>query len=197
MELGQWVLEEACRQGRAWGFAERGLKMSVNVSVRQFERHNFVEVVQAALNGQDFAGRCLVLELTETILHEKAQTSARTVERLHELGVHIAIDDFGTGYSNMLLLRDLPFRQLKIDRSFVADLTAGTSAPASARHFMEVMLNLAHGLNIRVVAEGVETAEQLGLLREMGCDKAQGFYFSRPLSAAEFERRFLAALPPQ
>ncbi|ADY27665.1 diguanylate cyclase/phosphodiesterase (plasmid) [Deinococcus proteolyticus MRP] len=191
LELGAWALREACCQAQTWNFGERKLLMSVNVSVRQFERPDFVPQVEAALAACGLPGGCLILELTETLLHQEAQVGAQTFNELHRLGVHIAIDDFGTGYSNIQLLRHLPFRQLKIDRSFVQDLADGAAGLASAQHFMKVMLNLAHGLGINVVAEGVETQAQFDLLTQLGCDKAQGFLLSPPLPAGELASTFL------
>ena len=189
VELGYWVLREACRQAAAWKFAGRCLSMAVNVSVRQFEQPDFVERVVQALHGVGLPGSQLVLELTESlVLHDK-DLANRHIMALRAHGIRIAIDDFGTGYSSLSLLRQLPFEQLKIDRSFIQDFAGETQAISfqEARVVMEGVTAIARGLGLHVTAEGVETEEQLQLLSDLGCDKVQGFLLGRPVPAAEAE----------
>ncbi|WP_261663652.1 putative bifunctional diguanylate cyclase/phosphodiesterase [Deinococcus sp. Marseille-Q6407] len=187
VELGYWVLHEACRQAATWDFGQRGLSMAVNVSVRQFEQPEFVERVVQTLEECGLPGSRLVLELTESlVLHDK-DLAGRHIAALRSHGIRIAIDDFGTGYSSLSLLRQLPFEQLKIDRSFIQDF-AGTMQDASfreARVVMEGVTAIARGLGLKVTAEGVETEDQLALLCDLGCDKVQGFLLGRPVPAAE------------
>ncbi len=179
--IGAWVLREACRQNAFWQ-RSRGvpLKVSVNVSALQFERADFVETVAAALSQSALAPRMLELELTESLVMRDIEESARRMEKLRALGVSIAIDDFGTGYSSLNYLRRLPVDTLKIDQSFVREIAAGEGALP----LIQTMIALAHDLGLTVVAEGVETAQQANLLRQAGCDKAQGHHFGGPLEVA-------------
>ncbi len=182
--LGAWVVREACRQAAEWIAADSRLKtgtppfvISVNLSARQFLQPDLIEVVSAILAETGLPAERLMLELTETVVMDDAESSVERLQRLKQLGVLIAIDDFGTGYSSLAYLRRFPVDVLKIDRAFIDGL--GREPEACA--IVAATIGLAHALGIRVVAEGVETDAQLAHLRDLDCDLAQGFLFSRPL----------------
>ncbi|MFT4158886.1 MAG: EAL domain-containing protein [Shinella sp.] len=178
--IGDWTLREACRQNKAW--QDAGLPfivVSVNVSARQFQEKDWVERVAAALSESGLEAHYLELELTESMIMDDVQQAVETMHRLERLGVHLAIDDFGTGYSSLASLKRFPVGRLKIDRSFVRDLPDDGDDAAIAR----AVISLAHSLQLRVIAEGVETREQIDFLREAGCDEIQGFYLSHPIDA--------------
>jgi diguanylate cyclase (GGDEF)-like protein len=182
--MGKWVVEEACRQMAAWRRAQPGsadVSVSVNLSARQFADPNLVEIVSAALRESGLAPSGLWLEITESVLMEEAETTVETLRALRSLGVHLSIDDFGTGYSSLSYLKRFPVDVLKIDRSFVDGL--GTDPEDEA--IVTAVVRLAQALDLDVVAEGVETAEQLAELRRLGCTAVQGFYFGRPRPADE------------
>ncbi|MCA1613675.1 MAG: EAL domain-containing protein [Acidobacteria bacterium] len=182
--LGEWVLRTACARNRAWQRAGyRPLTVAVNLSARQFQQRRLAGVVVRALADAQLDSRCLELELTESLLAKDAGRAAVTLGRLRELGVKISVDDFGTGYSSLSYLIDLPIDALKIDRSFVSDATTN---PRRAK-LLKGIVTLAHDLSLKVKAEGVETAEQRDMLGHLGCDEMQGFLFSRPVPADEFE----------
>jgi len=180
--IGRWVLEQACRQAREWQEQNPGnlpLMMNVNVSAAQFRSPELVEDVARVLRETGLEAGMLTLEITESVLLEEAQANADTLEQLKALGVRLAIDDFGTGYSSLSYLKRLPVDYLKIDRSFVTNL----EQDSKDRLLVSGVIYLAHGLGLKVIAEGVEKAEQLAHLQGMGCDMAQGYYFSRPLAS--------------
>lgn len=177
--IGRWVLEMVCREAVAWPLP---LRVSVNVSSRQFRDGTLVETVAATLEETGLAAERLELEVTESLLLEDMEGTARILERLQLLGVRIALDDFGTGYSSLSYLKRFPFGVLKIDRSFVN----GISDDPDDAALCEAIIQMAHVLNLKVIAEGVETAEQLEYLAARGVDLVQGYYYSRPLPAAEF-----------
>lgn len=182
VRIGEWVLKTACVQSRAWQDAGLGpLTMAVNLSIRQFEHHHLVETVQQTLADSGLAPHFLELELTENAILKNPEKAAAKLQQLSDLGVRIAIDDFGTGYSSLAHLRRFPMHTLKIDRSFISHITSNED-DASIVKGITVM---AHGLKLRVIAEGVETEEQLTLLHAMGCDEVQGFLFSHPLATDE------------
>ncbi len=178
--IGDWVLCEACRQAQAW--VEEGLPamaMAVNVAPVQFRQSGFIEVVAGALATSGLEPGRLELELTErTVMHD-ADINMGTLSALHRMGVELSLDDFGTGYSSLAYLKRFPVGKLKIDRSFVNDLETDPDDWAIA----STIVSMGRSLRMTVLAEGVEKAEQLALLRKMGCDMAQGFLFSRPVSA--------------
>jgi diguanylate cyclase (GGDEF)-like protein/PAS domain S-box-containing protein len=181
-QIGTWVLEEACRQNMAW--QEAGLPavpIVVNLSAVQFKRRDLVSDVARVLENTGLEGRYLELEVTESVLMEDVATLTNTLLHLKNLGVKIAIDDFGTGYSSLSYLKRFPIDKIKIDRSFVRDLPHDADDLA----ITSAIISMAQSLKIKVIAEGVETSEQMDLLRERGCDEIQGFYLSRPLPAAE------------
>ncbi|MDD5307862.1 MAG: EAL domain-containing protein [Deltaproteobacteria bacterium] len=200
--LGQWVLREACRQASSWTAASgRRLSVAVNVSARQLQLPGLVETVLEAIRGAGLDPKLLELELTESSIMRNADETQRTLRALREHGIRIAIDDFGSGYSSLHRLRSLPIDLLKLDRAFVRNVA---SDPADAT-LVAAIVALAHDLGLRVVAEGVETEDQLRCLKSLHwkptpslqCDLVQGFYFSRPVVAAEIERLLAndAALP--
>ncbi|HUR93836.1 MAG TPA: EAL domain-containing protein [Gemmatimonadales bacterium] len=189
--LGEWVLHEACTQNRAWQTAGLApLRVVVNLSSRQLRR-NLPETVARILQSTGLDARFLGLELTESLLvaHHKEDTD--TLHALRAMGLHLAVDDFGTGYSSFSYLKHLPLDALKIDRSFVREVN---SSPDDAA-ITTAIIAMAHALGLKVVGEGVETAAQRDVLRRQGCDAMQGYLFSRPVPAAEFER--LLARPPR
>ncbi|MBZ9752106.1 EAL domain-containing protein [Deinococcus sp. HMF7604] len=183
LPVGAWVLREACGQAAAWQTRAPGLTISVNVSALQFEQPGFLTTVQQALEASGLAPQHLILELTEQAAARHPEAAAQQLSRLRGLGVQIALDDFGTGQSSLSLLHQLPIDLLKIDRSFLQ----AAPDPEANRVFIGVMITLAHGLNLLVTAEGVETSQQRALLGELGCDSMQGFLLTRPLPAAEAE----------
>ncbi len=187
--LGRWVLHEACRQAVEWSRAGDGrtVKMAVNVSVRQFDRSDLVEVVAGILAETGMPADQLCLEMTESVLMTDTDGNLEQLLRLKALGVTLAIDDFGTGYSSLAYLRRFPVDTLKIDRSFVERLGAVTDDTALA----DTIVQLGKSLGMATVAEGIEEFGQLAALREMGCHFAQGFYFSRPVPAADAGRLLL------
>jgi diguanylate cyclase (GGDEF)-like protein len=185
IEIGDWVIREACRQAREWQQRKLPfLRVAVNVSPLQFCQANFVKKVNAALKEHSLDATYLEIELTEATLMSNAETSVALLEQLSELGVVVAIDDFGTGYSSMSYLQKFPIDKLKIDRSFISDVASNAGDASIVR----AIISLAHGLRLKVIAEGVESEEQLGILRRMGCDQYQGFYRSAAVPAPEIEK---------
>jgi diguanylate cyclase (GGDEF)-like protein len=182
--LGAVILNRACRAAARW----EDLTVSVNVSALQIRRGDFVPQVKAALAESDLAPERLILEITESVMIEDADHARAAIRELRALGVKIALDDFGTGYSSLSYLRRFDLDALKVDRSFVADLDSGVEA-ASILH---CVVNLGRALGLKVVAEGIETAEQARFLRAAGCDMMQGFHLARPMRIAEFEQRFVS-----
>ncbi|OGI42432.1 MAG: hypothetical protein A2150_07795 [Candidatus Muproteobacteria bacterium RBG_16_64_11] len=183
MPIGEWVLGTACAQNQAWRAA--GLKpvsIAVNLSPRQFIQPDFSGTVRRLVTGSGLNTGCLELELTENIMMQHAQTTTHALQELSALGVRFSIDDFGTGYSSLNYLKRLPIHAIKIGPSFMRDVA--TSAADAA--LVAAIVALAHSINIKVVAEGVETKAQLVFLRAHRCDVMQGFYFSKAVPAAEF-----------
>jgi diguanylate cyclase (GGDEF)-like protein/PAS domain S-box-containing protein len=176
--LGEFALVQACRQIGIWDKAKlAGLRLAVNVSAQQFRSPDFVEVVTRAFRATNLEPHRLELELTESVLVDNREEAVLILKRLKALGVQIAVDDFGTGYSSLSYLSQLPIDCLKIDRSFVNRVHEGGHDAAIA----QAVISLGHSLGMRVIAEGIETTEQLGFLREQGCDEGQGYLFSRPV----------------
>ncbi len=182
--IGTWVLREACRQCRLWFDAGHRLKMAVNVSAWQFARPDFVDTVRNALETSGIPAGLLELELTETVLMQEPAEASAELDRLREIGVLVSIDDFGTGYSSLAYLHRLPIQSLKIDLSFVRAIADTEEVPPLIR----AITALAHGLNIDVLAEGVEQQYQARVLRRAGCDRVQGYLYGRPTPPAELTR---------
>jgi diguanylate cyclase (GGDEF)-like protein/PAS domain S-box-containing protein len=197
--IGAWVLRTVCEQTRAWHDAGwNHLRVAVNLSARQFTQKALAQSIAAVLAETGLAPRFLDLELTESMVMGDVDNAIAVLRTLKTLGVTISIDDFGTGYSSLSYLRRYPIDVLKIDQSFVADLATNDDAAAIA----VAIISLAHSLRLKVIAEGVETAEQLAFLRSHGCDQMQGYYFSKPLNATDFSqllhagRRLPLLVPP-
>jgi diguanylate cyclase (GGDEF)-like protein/PAS domain S-box-containing protein len=185
VDIGRWVLAEACRQTADWQsrLGVPGFSVSVNVSTRQVRRPGLIEDVEAALTRSGLAAEALTLELTETTLARRRDELTSILEELTAMGLRVALDDFGTGYSSLSLLQHLPVHTLKIDRSFVQSIGAeGGSAP-----FVRAIVELAAGLELTVVAEGIEEVGHVAALRRLGCRVGQGFHFAKPLPPAELE----------
>ena len=190
--IGKWVLHSACAQNKAW--QDAGLPpvmMSVNVSARQFRQDHFIQTIAEILRSTGLEPRYLEIELTESAVMHDAEQFIAMLAQLKQLGVSIAVDDFGTGYSSLSYLKRFPVDRLKVDRSFVLDIATDVDDAAIVR----AIIALGHNLGLKVVAEGVETREQLEFLRANHCDELQGYYFSRPMPAEELARHIQRALP--
>jgi EAL domain-containing protein (putative c-di-GMP-specific phosphodiesterase class I) len=181
--IGKWVLHTACAQNKAWQDAGLPpLSISVNVSPRQFRQENFALTIAEVLEATGLDARYLEIELTENMVMHDAEQMIKSLHAIKRLGVQIAVDDFGTGYSSLSYLKRFPVDRLKVDRSFVKDI--GTN-PDDAT-IVRTIIALGHNLGLKVVAEGVETEEQIGYLEANRCDELQGFYFSEPVAADAF-----------
>jgi EAL domain-containing protein (putative c-di-GMP-specific phosphodiesterase class I)/ActR/RegA family two-component response regulator len=181
--IGEWVLRTACAQNRA--LLESGLppmRVAVNVSALQFKNANLTEVIARVLRETGLGPHSLELEITESAVIHNVDRMITTLGELKEMGIHLAMDDFGSGYASLYYLKQFPFDKLKIDCPFVRDITSNPNSSAIAR----TVIAMAHSLHLKVVAEGVETEGQLRYLRYHGCDEMQGYYFSRPVPAADF-----------
>jgi EAL domain-containing protein (putative c-di-GMP-specific phosphodiesterase class I) len=181
--LGEWVLRETCRQLRVW--QDEGLpsiRVAVNISALQFRRLDLVDTVRRALADAGIGAHSLEIELTETAVMSDPEESVEILQRLSRMGIIVSVDDFGTGYSSMSYLRRFPIDKLKIDRSFITNIMNSSDDAA----IVQAIISLAHSLRLTVVAEGVETAEQVAFLRKHGCDQYQGYYFSRPVDPVQF-----------
>jgi diguanylate cyclase (GGDEF)-like protein/PAS domain S-box-containing protein len=193
--IGRWVLHEACRQARVWDGRNTdrpALTISVNISSRQFQHPGLVESVRQALDDAHLSASRLRLEITESVAMERGQATVQTLQQLKTLGVRLAIDDFGTGYSSLAYLKHFPVDVLKIDRAFVDGLGRDAQDAAIVRS----VITIAKSLDLTVTGEGVETAEQLSVLRALGCDEAQGYYFARPQPPGAMDRLLDAQLTP-
>jgi len=183
LHIGRWVLREACRQARAW--QDAGLPpvpVAVNVSAVEFRDKGFVEGVRAILSETGLEARYLDLELTEGVLMEDGESTAAVLRELKMMGLRLAVDDFGTGYSSLSYLRQFPIDVLKIDKSFVQQISGDPNDSA----IVSAIIDMGKNLKQRVVAEGIETQEQLAFLQARHCAEGQGYLFSRPLAAAQF-----------
>ena len=182
--IGEWALREACQQNLAWQQAGLSpLVVAVNVSLRQFQRDDFLQTVSSVLQQTGLAAAALELEVTESSVMHNAERLIDMLSNIRALGVHISVDDFGTGYSSLSYLKRFPVDRLKIDRSFVQDILVDKDSEAIVR----TIIALGHNLGLKLVAEGVESAEQVAYLLANGCDELQGFYYGRPMPAHEFE----------
>jgi len=186
--IGKWILTEACKQLKQWhqqGYKQ--LQMSVNLSARQISGSDIVETVGSVLQETGLDGKFLTLEVTESVFVGDVEATANVLESLNKLGVSLSIDDFGTGYSSMSYMKRFPFNALKIDREFVRDLFIDDDDTS----IVTAIISLGHNMGMKVVAEGIETVEQEAFLKKFGCDNAQGFYYSKPVDAAEIEQNWL------
>lgn len=182
--LGQWVLQTACKQLREWQVTIDGaesLKINVNLSAKQFVQNDLVSSVKDVLQRTELGYRHLTLEITESAIMESADSAIEKLKQLKAIGIKLAIDDFGTGYSSLAALQKFPIDDLKIDRSFITNIETRNDN----REIVKTIMTLAKNLDLNVVAEGVETVEQLTLLEEMACDRVQGYYFSRPIEGKD------------
>lgn len=187
-EIGEWVLKTACKQNKKW--QQMGLPhvtVSVNVSASQFQQPTFIDTVKEALKESGLEAKYLNLELTESTMLMNYEYSINVMESLQQLGVRVSIDDFGTGYSSLSYLKDLPINTLKIDRSFISNIHLDESDIA----IVKAIITMGYGLAVKVVAEGVETKEQIDLLKKLNCHYAQGFYIHKPLTVDEFENALI------
>jgi EAL domain-containing protein (putative c-di-GMP-specific phosphodiesterase class I) len=192
LPIGQWVLREACKQARAW--ADAGLPLStmaVNISSMEFRDDNFLESVFAILRETGLDPRSLELDLTESVLMKRAESAASVLKTLRASGVQIAVDDFGTGYSSLSYLRKFPINALKIDQPFVRQISSTPDDTA----IVTAVISMGRSLKLRVVAEGVETREELEFLQSHHCDEAQGYYFSRPVLPEKFATLLETGVP--
>jgi EAL domain-containing protein (putative c-di-GMP-specific phosphodiesterase class I) len=191
IELGRWVLTEACRQLVRWHDElpdGQGLSMSVNVSARQLEVPGEADRLKEIIEMTGVDPRCLILELTESVMLEDTAGLRQQLQEFQALGIRIAVDDFGTGAAGLGHLRDVPFDIVKIDKSYID----GLGESAEAHSLITGVIELAHGMRATIVAEGIETPQQAALLREMRCDYGQGFYLGRPMEPVQIETWFAA-----
>ena len=185
LPIGNWVLRESCRQAKEWQDAGlRPIEMAVNVSSVEFRNEDFLEGVRAILEETGLSPHYLGLELTESVLMQHAKFTVPVLKKLKAMGVRLAIDDFGTGYSSLSYLRQFPIDTLKVDQSFVHGINADTDDAT----IINAVINMGSNLKHRVIAEGVETVEQVAFLQAHGCDEGQGYYFSRPVPAPQFAK---------
>ncbi len=192
LPIGRWVLREACRQARMW--SDEGLPMSsmaVNISAMEFRNEDFLEGVFEILKETGLPPRFLELELTESVLMKRAESTQTILKELRSRGVQLAVDDFGTGYSSLSYLRKFSIDALKIDQSFIRQIT---STPDEAS-IVSAIISMSRSLKLRVVAEGVETPQELAFLQAHNCDEAQGYYFSRPVCATDFAKLLKTGIP--
>lgn len=185
LPIGDWVIEQACNQLKIWEMdpVMSKIKVSVNVSPRQLSQPYFVEQVKDAIEKTGIRASCLKLELTESFILNDVEDAIEKMQELRRIGINFAMDDFGTGYSSLSYLKRLPLEQLKIDQSFVRDIAHDKNSSIMVR----TIINIASNFGLKIVAEGVETDEQLALLRQYGCDTFQGYFFGKPVPSNEFE----------
>jgi diguanylate cyclase (GGDEF)-like protein/PAS domain S-box-containing protein len=183
--IGEWVLREACRQNQEWRkLGLMKITMAVNISSVQFRQKNLGETIKAILSESGLTPSGLELEITEGVVMQDAEAAILFLEDMKAMGLKLSVDDFGTGYSSLSYLKRFPIDKFKIDQSFVRDLTTDTDDAV----IVSTIISMAHSLKLKVIAEGVETAEQLAFLKQQGCDEIQGYYFSQPVSAEEFRK---------
>ena len=179
VEIGNWVLRAGCRQAKTWSDKGLDIKVAINLSAIQLQDETFSDQVLDVIKQAQIKPQLLELEVTETMLMDNVDVAIKTLARLHTRGIKISIDDFGTGYSSLGYLKKLPVDTLKIDRVFIIDIITDDSD----KNIVKTMISMAHGLDLKVIAEGVETPEQFDLLQEMGCDEIQGYLLSKPVDA--------------
>jgi len=182
--IGEWVLRSACLQARSWAEqGHAGFRVGVNVSGKQLKQQDFVAMLSQVVRETGVDPQSLELEFTESIIMENAERTIETLEAIKAMGVQLSIDDFGTGYSSLNYLKHFPVDRIKIDRSFVADVSRSNDDAA----IVEAIITMAQSLSLKVVAEGVENSDQLHHLSELGCDEVQGFYLAMPMPAQDLE----------
>lgn len=190
--IGEMVLETACRHGAKWiADGVPNAKIAVNLSAKQLLRHDMTVVIKRILKRTNFPPQQLVVELTESLLFDTLNTASETLQGLRNMGIEIAIDDFGTGYSTFKLLKQLPVDIIKIDQMFIRELANNKVDAAITR----AIIDIAHALDMRVIAEGVESAEHVELLQQLGCDSIQGFYLSEALPRTEITKILMVGVP--
>ena len=183
--IGEWVIRQACATAARW---PGGLHVAVNISAAQFRNPGLLQVIVGALATSGLHPTRLEIEITETVLLQNRETTLALLHQLRTLGIRIAMDDFGTGYSSLTYLQCFPFDKIKIDRSFVKDITENTGS----LNIVRAVAALANGMGMAATAEGVETREQLDKITSEGCTEMQGYFFSRPLPADQIERLFFS-----
>ena len=190
VSIGEWVLRTACAQNKAWQLAGfKPISVAVNLSARQFRQPDLAEMVAGILSETGLDSACLELELTESLVMQDVEKTIATLSKLKAMGIKLSVDDFGTGYSSLSYLKRFPIDTLKIDQSFVRDITTDPDDAAIAK----TIISMAHDMQLKVIAEGVETEAQKSFLQQRHCDEMQGYLFSRPVPAAEFETLFREA----
>jgi diguanylate cyclase (GGDEF)-like protein len=194
LPIGEWVLKTACSQARSWleaGF--QTVPVSVNVSAVQFRQEGFCQLIKGVLDETGLPPQYLELELTESLLMSNEDLMFPVLQELKEIGLNLVIDDFGTGYSSLSYLKQFPVNKLKIDRSFIRDLSIDPDDAA----ITSAIISMAKGLGLKVIAEGVETNEQMAFLRDHLCDEIQGYFFSKPITASEIAEKWLSSRSQQ
>jgi EAL domain-containing protein (putative c-di-GMP-specific phosphodiesterase class I) len=184
LSIGEWVIKESLMQLQGWKLRGYPMKISVNLSAVQFNQQDVFGIVMQFLRNYDLPPSCLKVEITETVLLNRSTRVRETLHALHGAGIGLVLDDFGTGYSSLTYLQEFPIESVKIDTSFLKGIGRNSNDEAIVRG----IIRLAHSLGQRVVAEGVETQQQLDFLRDFECDFAQGFLFGHPLVASEFDQ---------
>jgi EAL domain-containing protein (putative c-di-GMP-specific phosphodiesterase class I) len=185
LSLGEWVLRTACERCVQWKKEGADLvKIAVNLSGTQLKQHNLIDNVKAILEETQLPAKFLEFELTEGVLMDNTEVTINTLNRIKSMGIHLSIDDFGTGYSSLSYLKRFPIDTLKIDQSFIKEITTSSDDSAIA----STIIAMAHNLRLTVIAEGVEMQAQLELLEEKGCDEVQGYLLSRPLPETDFRQ---------
>jgi EAL domain-containing protein (putative c-di-GMP-specific phosphodiesterase class I) len=190
VRIGEWVLREACRTAATW---PKHLMIAVNLSPVQFRNDGLVQLVTSALASSGLAPNRLEIEITETVLLADSSTTLAILFQLKHLGVHVAMDDFGTGYSSLSYLQKFPFDKIKIDRSFINELPNG----GTALNIVRAVASLANGMGIETTAEGIETQQQLDMIRNEGYTQIQGFFISKPLPASEIVAKYHLEAPAE
>jgi len=185
--VGEWVVKEACKQIQAWTKSGKNIKIAVNISPTQLKQPNFVERITSIIEEYQVSTKNLEFEITENLLMENIDENMEKLQKIRELGIDISVDDFGTGYSSLAYLKKLPITTLKIDLVFIKNLQINNED----KKITEAIISLAKVLNLKTISEGIETAEQLEILKTINCCEGQGFYFGRPMPVDEFENFYL------
>ena len=187
IDVGKWVLRTACEQIKLWNDGKSSLPMSVNLSGSQFRHEFLAEMVESTIKEYGIDPRSLTLEITESIFVKDQEFTVKVLKRLKSIGVSLSIDDFGTGYSSLSYLKKFPVDFVKIDQSFVKDVATDPDATS----LVTAIISMAHSLNLKTIAEGVETEDQWKILRLLKCDMAQGYYFNTALPPKDVEKFFV------